>query len=197
MDSEKRAEQLASQHYNKSIDLERSATNQDGVTAIVTSGVDDAGYHRRLSKRQIMMMTFVAGKVAIAAFFQWGTLFVTHCFFRAALRAQHIDYPYIGILIIVLILACEFYLSVAPFGGKGSVKTFFANYLGAPIVFFDLIVYKLWYKTKLVKPTEVDFSEAFAFDEHDRMSAELLAHDGEVKQKRWDLKQKALNLIFG
>lgn len=50
---------------------------------------------------------------------------------------------YLGILIIVFILACEFYLSVAPFGEKGSVKTFFANYLGAPLFFFDLVVYKV------------------------------------------------------
>ncbi|KXT15893.1 hypothetical protein AC579_5536 [Pseudocercospora musae] len=107
---------------------------------------------------------------------------------------------YIGIPIIAFILACEFYLSVVPFGEKGSVKTFFANYIGAPLFSFDLIVYKgshLWYKTELVKGAAVDFSEAFAFDEQDRMTAELLAQDGEVKQKSWGIKRKALNLIFG
>ena len=45
----------------KESDLEKSASWQAGVTTIVASGVDDAGYHRRLSKRQIMMMTFGAG----------------------------------------------------------------------------------------------------------------------------------------
>lgn len=31
------------------------------MTTIIVLGVDDADYHRRLSKRQIMMMTFGAG----------------------------------------------------------------------------------------------------------------------------------------
>lgn len=79
-----------------------------------------------------------------------------HIFFRRALKAQNIDYrtlpfkapmlPYLqyaGIVVIVFILACEFYLSVSPLEGKGSATTFFANYLGAPLFFFDLIAYKV------------------------------------------------------
>lgn len=50
---------------------------------------------------------------------------------------------YLGILIIFFILACEFYLSISPFGEKGSAKTFFANYLGAPLFIVDLIAYKV------------------------------------------------------
>ncbi|CAK3862354.1 amino acid transporter [Lecanosticta acicola] len=150
--------------------------------------------------------------VAIAGFFQWGSCFVCHIFFRAALRAQNISYkglpfqapfaPYLqyaGLVIILFILGCEFYLSVSPLDGAGSAKTFFANYLGAPLFFVDLIAYKLWYKTKMVKPEEVDFSEAFAFDEQDKMEVELAAQDGEVREKSWseNLLQKAKNLVFG
>lgn len=42
------------------------ASSRDGGTEVInisgnTSGVDTAGYHRRLNKRQIMFMTFGAG----------------------------------------------------------------------------------------------------------------------------------------
>lgn len=72
------------------------------------------------------------------------------------MKAQNIDYrtlpfksplaPYLqwaGILIIFFILGCEFYLSISPFGEKGSAKTFFANYLGAPLFIFDFVAYKV------------------------------------------------------
>lgn len=111
---------------------------------------------------------------AIAAFFQWFSIFVCHCFFRVALKAQNIHVkslpfksplaPYLqwaGIIIILFILGCEFYLSVSPFGERGSatvspdewlhsfearadiVQTFFANYLGAPLFIFDFVAYKV------------------------------------------------------
>lgn len=57
MTNEKRAEKAGPELA----DLEKSPTYQDGVATIVASGVDDAGFQRRLSKRQIMMMTFGAG----------------------------------------------------------------------------------------------------------------------------------------
>ncbi|KAF2161387.1 hypothetical protein M409DRAFT_28121 [Zasmidium cellare ATCC 36951] len=145
--------------------------------------------------------------VAIAAFFQWFSIFVCHCFFR---EAQNISYkslpfkaplapwlPMVGIIVVFFILGCEFYLSVSPFGEKGSAKTFFATYLGAPLFVFDFVAYKLWYKTKFVKPSDVDFSEAFAFDEQDRLEAELAAQNGDVHEKGWNVWQKVKNLVFG
>lgn len=51
----------ASQSNEKIADLERQPSCQDGITTIVSSDVDDAGFRRQLGKRQIMMMTFGAG----------------------------------------------------------------------------------------------------------------------------------------
>lgn len=45
----------------KTPDLEKAPSCQDGTTTVVSSGVDDAGFRRQLGKRQIMMMTFGAG----------------------------------------------------------------------------------------------------------------------------------------
>lgn len=49
------------QPSEKTADLEKAPSCQNGVTTIVSSGVDDAGFRRQLGKRQVMMMTFGAG----------------------------------------------------------------------------------------------------------------------------------------
>jgi amino acid transporter len=48
---------------SETLDIERTAssgTERHGST-VVLSATDDAGYHRSLTRRQIMMMTFGAG----------------------------------------------------------------------------------------------------------------------------------------
>lgn len=42
-------------------DVERSPSTAEGITTTALAGVNDAGYHRALTRRQIMMMTFGAG----------------------------------------------------------------------------------------------------------------------------------------
>ena len=48
-----------------------------------------------------------------------------------------------GLVIIIFILACEFYISVSPIGEPGTAVTFFANYLGMPLFLFDFVAYKV------------------------------------------------------
>jgi len=43
-------------------DIEKEAADVgNGTTVVLGTAVDNAGYHRRLGRRQIMMMTFGAG----------------------------------------------------------------------------------------------------------------------------------------
>lgn len=46
-------------------------------------------------------------------------------------------------MVLTFILGCLFYLSIFPFGGKGSAETFFSTYLAAPLFVFDYVVYKV------------------------------------------------------
>ncbi|USW50048.1 Putative amino acid permease/ SLC12A domain-containing protein [Septoria linicola] len=151
----------------------KDSAGRPWLSLLVSTAIGGGLCYLNCNDTAFEVYSWFSSLVAIAAFIQWGALFITHCFFRAALRAQHIDYcslpfkaplapyaQYLGIAIIAFILACEFYLSIFPFGEPGSAKTFFANFLGAPLFVFDLIVYNLWFRTKLVKPAEVDFSEA-------------------------------------
>ncbi|KAL4758878.1 amino acid permease/ SLC12A domain-containing protein [Aspergillus foveolatus] len=116
--------------------------------------------------------------VAIATLFQWASIYIAHLRFRTGLRAQGrnlTDLPfkglltpyaqYFSLLIVLFIFGCEFYLACFPFGEKGSAKSFFSTYLAAPLFFFDYGVYKWWFKTRIVKPSEMDFSAAVVFDE--------------------------------
>ncbi|KAI7488804.1 hypothetical protein KC351_g1746 [Hortaea werneckii] len=153
---------------------------------------------------------FIFLSVGIAGFINWGAIFITQIRFRAALRAQGISpdtLPFkvplapwahwFGLVIIIFILACEFYISVSPIGEPGTAVTFFANYLGMPLFLFDFIAYKLWFRTKLVKPSEVDFSEAKMFDEEDRLAREMMDDEALQKEDGLGLWQKAKDLIFG
>lgn len=46
----------------KTSDIEKEATDvSNGTTVVFGTAIDNAGYHRRLGRRQIMMMTFGAG----------------------------------------------------------------------------------------------------------------------------------------
>ncbi|KAH9836426.1 amino acid transporter, partial [Teratosphaeria destructans] len=146
--------------------------------------------------------------VGIAGFFDWMFILVSLINFRRILKAQKIDpdslpfkaplAPYAhfcGVLIVLFMLACEFYLSVDPIGERGSVKAFFSNYLAAPLTICNCLAYKLWYRTKMVNPAEVDLSEARAFDEQDRIKAQLTAQHPITE--RSGLGQAIKNVVFG
>ncbi|KAL4998876.1 amino acid permease-domain-containing protein [Aspergillus recurvatus] len=113
--------------------------------------------------------------VAIATLFQWASIYIAHLRFRNGLRAQGknlADLPfkglltpyaqYFSLLIVLFIFGCEFYLACFPFGEKGSAKSFFSTYLAAPLFFLTMAL------TRIVPPSEMDFSAAMVFDKMER-----------------------------
>lgn len=105
--------------------------------------------------------------MAIATLFQWGSIYIAHLRFRQGLRAQGKDLSalpfkglltpwaqYFGLIIVLFVFGCEFYLACWPFGEKGSVKSFFSSYLAAPLFFFDYFVYKVSASRRLCLKTE-------------------------------------------
>lgn len=134
-------------------------------------------------------------------------MLVTHVCFRRALKAQGIDpktlsfqapfapyFQYLSIAIIFFIAGCEFYLAL--FGdGKPTAQQFFSVYLAYPLFIFDLVVYKLYYKTKMVRPGAVDLPEAKAF--YEKMEREAEEASGEKPGRKCDPVQAAKTLIMG
>ncbi|KAL4793159.1 amino acid permease/ SLC12A domain-containing protein [Aspergillus venezuelensis] len=147
--------------------------------------------------------------VAIATLFQWASIYIAHLRFRTGLVAQGKSLSslpfkglltpyaqYFSLLIVLFIFGCEFYLACFPFGEKGSAKSFFSTYLAAPLFFFDYFVYKWWFKTRIVKPAEMDFRPALVFDELEE--AERLGREVEKEEhasRPWI--KRAQYVIFG
>ncbi|KAJ5925043.1 Amino acid/polyamine transporter I [Penicillium verhagenii] len=145
--------------------------------------------------------------VAIATLFEWSGCYISHLRFRQGLKVQGKDLSklpfkglltpwaqYFSLIIVVFIFGCEFYLSCWPFGEKGSAKTFFSTYLAAPLFVFDYFVYKFYFKTKIVKYTEMDFSAAQYFDEEDRLND---TGDQEKSSSKTEWLKRIRYMIFG
>ncbi|KAL4813895.1 amino acid permease/ SLC12A domain-containing protein [Aspergillus spinulosporus] len=147
--------------------------------------------------------------VAIATLFQWASIYIAHLRFRTGLRVQGKDLAdlpfkglltpyaqYFSLLIVLFIFGCEFYLACFPFGEKGSAKSFFSTYLAAPLFFFDYGAYKWWFKTRIVKPSEMDFSAAMVFDEMEQADR-IAALEEKAKHGRKPWLKRAQYMVFG
>ncbi|KAK8258249.1 amino acid permease/ SLC12A domain-containing protein [Phyllosticta capitalensis] len=159
----------------------------------------------------IQVYNWFSSLVGISGFLQWGTIYWMHIRFRKGLKAQGIDAKslpfydrfapftqYVGLLVIFLIMVMEFYLALWPFGGKPSAEGFFSTYIAAPLFVIDYFAYKWWYKTKIVKPEDMDFTEAFHFDEIERRQKEEEALNPKPKTKgAWGWTKRVWHAIVG
>ncbi|KAJ5645938.1 hypothetical protein N7490_002310 [Penicillium lividum] len=157
-----------------------------------------------------VVYNWLSSLVAIATLFEWSGCYITHLRFRQGLKAQGKDLStlpfkgfltpwvqYFSLIMVLFIFGCEFYLSCWPFGEKGSAKTFFSTYLAAPLFFFDYFVYKLYFKTKIVKSSEMNFSAADYFDEEDRLNKMAPQEEKEEKTGKKAWLKRVRYVIFG
>ncbi|CAG8077049.1 unnamed protein product [Penicillium salamii] len=182
------------------------------VSLIISLGLGGGLCYLNTNSIGTLVYGWFSALVAIATLFQWASIYIAHLRFRQGLRAQGKDLrklpfkglltpyaQYFGLVIVLFVFGCEFYLACWPFGEKGSVKSFFSSYLAAPLFVFDYFVYKWYYKTKIVKPIDMDFGPARPFDEQDLINAiasENMPQDPEGNDKqRWF--KRAQYMIFG
>ncbi|KAJ5962952.1 hypothetical protein N7501_007893 [Penicillium viridicatum] len=166
------------------------------VSLIISLGLGGGLGYLNCNSVGTLVYSWFSALVAIATLFQWGSIYIAHLRFRQGLRAQGKDLrtlPFKGLL---TPWAQYFGLIIV-----GSVKSFFSAYLAAPLFFFDYFVYKQWYfKTKIVKPVDMDFGPARAFDEQDlinAIAAEDVERDSEKKNKRQTWKKRVLYMVLG
>lgn len=113
------------------------------------------------------MFTWLVNLTGMSALLTWMSISFIHLRFRAAFKAQGrplSDLPYIApffpyscyisILLAVMIVFLEGYQAVTavPFQAEGVVAVF----VGAPVFFLSILIWKLYHKTKLVPLLEVD-----------------------------------------
>ncbi|PYI20541.1 amino acid transporter [Aspergillus violaceofuscus CBS 115571] len=155
-----------------------------------------------------VVYSWFSSLVSVSTLFQWSSIFISHIQFRRGLAAQGIStqslpfrapaapyLQYFALVIVLFIAGCEFYLACFPFGEKGSAKSWFSTYIAAPLFFMDYFGYKIYYRSKLVQPTEMDFTAAQAFDEEDRARAAVGYERDHCEDT--GMMQQIKNLIFG
>ncbi|CAI7603047.1 unnamed protein product [Penicillium pancosmium] len=181
------------------------------VSLIISLGLGGGLCYLNVNSVGVIVYGWFTSLVAIATLFEWSSCYIAHLRFRQGLKAQGKDLrtlpfrgfltpwaQYLSLTIVAFIFGCEFYLSCWPFGEKGSVKTFFASYLAAPLFVFDYFAYKWYYKTSIVKAKDMDFSEARFFDEEERLdaiAAEQQAQEKPNEKANW--VKRARYLVFG
>ncbi|KAI0477219.1 amino acid permease/ SLC12A domain-containing protein [Xylariaceae sp. FL0804] len=190
----------------------KDAQGRPWVALTITTALGSGLCYLNLNSTTIEVYNWFSSLVSISTFMDWLCQLWTFLNFRRALAAQGIapesSLPfraplapycqYLAVALTLFAMACEFYLALYPFGEEPSAKAFFSVYLAFPLFVFDYFAYKLWYKTKLVEVKDVDFSEARAFDEEDRIEAEYEAQDGTARPgRKLNVAQKAKNLVFG
>ncbi|OGE53487.1 hypothetical protein PENARI_c007G10449 [Penicillium arizonense] len=182
------------------------------VSLIISLGIGGGLCYLNTDSVGTLVYGWFSSLVAIATLFQWASIYIAHLRFRQGLKAQGKDLgslpfkglltpwaQYFGLIIVLFVFGCEFYLACWPFKEKGSVKSFFSSYLAAPLFFFDYFVYKWYYKTNIVKPMEMDFGPAREFDEQDIINA-IATEDADrntEKSKQTTWIKRARYMVFG
>lgn len=160
----------------------KDAQGRPYVALTVTIVIGVALTYINLSDTGVTVYGWFSSLVSMANYITWFSIMAALIRFRKGLAAQGIDYKtlpfvnsiaphaqWVGCVIIVLIIIGQGYLALFPIHEKPSAKNFFASYLSVPLFFFNYVGYKWWYKTKWIKPEEMDFSEAAYFDALDKI----------------------------
>ena len=110
----------------------------------------------------------------LSSIFTWGSICLAHIRFRSAWKKQGhtldelafksqagIYGSWLGFILNILVLAASFWTSAFPIGygdmtPSSRAKTFFLNYLAAPVVIIFYVPYKLWYKTPFMRTMQMD-----------------------------------------
>lgn len=126
------------------------------------------------SSHQQAAFNWMLALSGLSSIFTWGSICLAHIRFRKAWRVQGHDLDelafrsqatvygsWLGFIFNVLVLIAQFWTAFAPVGYKNDdadylVQNFFQAYVAAPIVLSCYGVYKILYKTKIMRSREMD-----------------------------------------
>jgi amino acid transporter len=132
----------------------------------------------------------------LASLFTWSMINISHIRFRAAMGSQglsteNLGYKswtgvpgsWLGLLVNIFILGCQFWVSLFPFSndGKPSVKNFFQNYLGFPVLVIFYLAHKILTKNWrfIIPANEIDLDT-----DRKIFSADLLRQEVQEEKNR-------------
>ncbi|SPO28699.1 probable DIP5 - Glutamate and aspartate permease - able to mediate transport of other amino acids [Ustilago trichophora] len=124
--------------------------------------------------------SYLVASVTMFGGLTWICILISHIHFMKAMKAQGMArsslpwqaplQPYSSYIAVVFTAVVVFFKGWNSFLFTFNWRTFLTNYIGLPIFFIILIGWKLWHKTKFIKPTEVDLlTDVKEFDEQDEL----------------------------
>lgn len=145
------------------------------ITALILTSVVGMGLSfLNISNTGAKIFGWFSSLSGTGFFIFWMTIFVSNWRWRVAQQVQGRDiiseepysyrqlgYPWaplFGFTAVLFILLCNGYTSIDPIAGEAGATTFFANYLGVPVLIVMWAGWKLWHRTWwfFVKPETVD-----------------------------------------
>lgn len=149
-------------------------------------------------KIQAEVFTWLLAICGLCVLFTWITIALCHIRFRLAMKAQgrsldvlvfrsHAGFwgSVYAVIIMVLVLIAQFWLAVWPIGEKPNAKTFFENYIGAPIILAFYVGRKLWVRkfNEFTPLNEIDLDGGSKNIDLDLLQQELAEEKAELKTK--------------
>ncbi|KAJ9137081.1 Amino acid permease [Pleurostoma richardsiae] len=167
------------------------------VNAIVFTNLFGLISLLNISENAGNVFTYLLDISGAAAFIAWAFIGLTHLRFRAAMKAQNVPlsalpfkamgYPYVPWVIFIanlfLVIISGYTTLLTPFDLKG----FIFSYLVIPLFVILYLGWKVYHKTKWVKPAEADISSG---------RRDWLGGD-EEEVSRTDIFRKVKNLVIG
>ncbi|GAC74251.1 amino acid transporters [Moesziomyces antarcticus T-34] len=124
--------------------------------------------------------SYLVASVTMFGGLTWICILIAHIRFMKAMKAQGMDrnslpwksplQPYLSYFAVVFTSIVVFFKGWNSFLFTFNWRTFLTNYIGLPIFFLIMIGWKLWHRTKFIRPEEVDLvSDVREFDEQDEL----------------------------
>lgn len=144
----------------------------------------------------------------LSSIFTWGSICLAHIRFRKAWRVQGhtldelaftsqagVIGSWIGFIFNIIVLIAQFWTGAWPegysnLGAAGQAKNFFLAYLAVPIVLLFYVVYKIYYKTSIMRSENMDLQTGV----REINLRELLAAEREERAS-WPMWKKVYKLV--
>lgn len=124
--------------------------------------------------------SYLVASVTMFGGLTWICILISHIRFMKAMKAQGMSrdslpwqaplQPYASYFAVVFTSVVVLFKGWNAFLFTFNWRTFVTNYIGLPIFFLILIGWKVWHRTKILAPTEVDLlTDVREFDEQDEL----------------------------
>lgn len=144
----------------------------------------------------------------LSSIFTWGSVCGAHILFRRAWKKQGhsldelafrsqpgVIGSWIGLVFNCLVLIAQFWVGFAPIGygdmtAQEIAYNFFSVYLAAPVVLVSYVGYKIMYKTKFIRTSEVDLTTG-----RRDLDVQHLVEQERAEQKQWPVWKKVYSFF--